>query len=338
MLTPRQRKILYLIVQLYGEFEEPVGSKTLLKESLLNVSPATIRNDMVILEREGLLKKAHTSSGRIPSFDGYRYYVNRLIHHEEDMKVSGEDRDAFSELFRERQYDELELAQMCADILVSMTGYTSVVFGQSKETHRLKELKLVFLNDNSLIAILLTDKGKVESQLFQTNFTLTKDLLKRTAQIINDELMDLPLDEVSQRMKLTIPLLTQRIVSYQFDFSELIEKTMHHLKGHHYNIIGKNNLFDFVDAQSTAEELKQLFTLIDGSPRMYQLLEERQPGIEVLFGIDVTPNGFTNLSIVTGTFTIQHQQITIGLVGPTTMSYHRVIALMEKMIHELANT
>lgn len=337
MLTPRQRQILYLIVQLYGEFEEPVGSKTLLKESLLNVSPATIRNDMVILEQQGLLKKAHTSSGRIPSFDGYRYYVNRLIHHEEDMKVSGEDRDAFKDLFRERQYNELELAKMSADILVSMTGYTSVVFGQSKESHRMKELKLVYLNDNNLIAILLTDKGNVESQLFQTKFTLTKDLLQRTAQIINDELVDLPLSDVYQRMKLTIPLLTQSIVSYQFDFSELVQKTMHHLKGHRYDIIGKNNLFDFIDAQSTAEELKQLFTLIDGSPRMYQLLEERRPGIEVLFGIDVTPKGFTNLSMVTGSFSIQHQQITIGLVGPTTMTYHRVIALMEKMIHELSN-
>ncbi|MRI82653.1 heat-inducible transcription repressor HrcA [Aerococcaceae bacterium DSM 109653] len=337
MLTPRQRQILYLIVRLYSEFEEPVGSKTLLRESLLNVSPATIRNDMVVLEREGLLHKAHTSSGRIPSFSGYRYYVNRLIHHEDEMRVLEEDDNAIAELFHERQVDDLQLAQMAADVLVSLTGYTAVVLGQSNDSHHLKEFKLVYLNEKNLIAIMITDGGRVETQLFVTQYPVTKDIISKTSEIVNQELVGTSIEDVYHRLKLTIPLLTQRAVSYSFDFSPLAEKTLHSLKGRQYHTSGKNNLFDFIDSLTNSEELKDLFTLVDGSASMYQMLENRQAGIEVLFGVDMSPDWVTNLSLVTGKFKRQKQEFTLGLIGPTTMPYHRIIGLMEKMITELTN-
>lgn len=337
MLTPRQRQVLYLIVRLYSEFEEPVGSKTLLRESLLNVSPATIRNDMVVLEREGLLKKAHTSSGRIPSFSGYRYYVDRLIHHEDEMKVLEEDDHAIAELFHERQADDLQLAQMAADVLVSLTGYTAVVLGQSNDSHHLKEFKLVYLNEKNLIAIMITDGGRVETELFVMHYPVTKEMVAKASEIVNDELIGTSIEDVYHRLKLTIPLLTQRAISYQFDFSPLAEKTLHSLKGRQYHIGGKNNLFDFIEPQTNSEELKRLFTLVDGSASMYDMLENRGQGIEVLFGSDLKAYGIENLSMVTGKFQQKNQEYTLGLIGPTTMPYHQIIGLMEKMITELSN-
>ena len=98
-----------------------------------------------------------------------------------------------------------------------------------------------------------------------------------------------------------------------------------------------NNLFDFIDPLTNSEELKDLFTLVDGSASMYQMLENRQAGIEVLFGVDMSPDWVTNLSLVTGKFKRQKQEFTLGLIGPTTMPYHRIIGLMEKMITELTN-
>lgn len=337
MLTPRQRQVLYLIVRLYSEFEEPVGSKTLLRESLLDVSPATIRNEMVVLESRGLLKKAHTSSGRIPSFSGYRYYVDRLIHHEDEMNVLKEDDHAIAELFHERQADDLQLAQMAADILVSLTGFTAVVLGQSNDSHHLKEFKLVYLNEKNLIAIMITDGGRVETQLFVTLHSVTKEMVSKTSEIINNELIGTSIEDVYHRLKLTIPLLTQRAVAHQFDFSPLAEKTLHSLKGRQYHIGGKNNLFDFIDPQTNSEELKRIFTMVDGSADMYEMLESRNQGIEVLFGADMSSYWIANLSMVTGKFKQKNQEFTLGLIGPTTMPYHRIIGLMEKIITELSN-
>lgn len=336
MLTPRQQEVLNLIVRLYGQFEEPIGSKTLLKESLLKVSPATIRNDMVVLEQRGLLKKAHTSSGRIPSINGYRYYIDRIIDEDDELDIKLDD-DSFEALTRARNYNPIQLAQLSADILVSLTGYTVVVLGQNQEPHRLAEFKLVPINHSRYIAILLTDYGKVESEIIDLQVILSREDIQRLTDMVNDELKGLILEEAYQRMKLSIPLLTQRLTAYQLDFSSLVEKAMHNIKGHRYYVSGKTNLFDLLDSSTAKDTIKELFELVDGSREMYQLLESRQKGINVLFGHEFLSNDLTLINLITGAYENQNQKMIIGLLGPTTMSYERIIPMMAMMINNLSN-
>ncbi|WP_124057326.1 heat-inducible transcriptional repressor HrcA [Vaginisenegalia massiliensis] len=337
MLTPRQQQILNLIIQLYGEFEEPIGSKTLLRESYLNVSPATIRNEMMALEKQGFLLKAHSSSGRIPSFNGLRFYVDHLIHHEDELMAGQEDLDAVQELFQDHQYSGLQLAQMAADYLVSITGYTAVVLAQTNEVHHLQEFRLVHLNDYSLVAILLTDSGQVESHLFHLNYSLNKEVTRKLADLLNEELKGLTLEEVAQRMKLTIPLMIQRNIAFQLDFTPIVEKSIHRLKGQRYLVSGKNNLFDFLDPQIGSQGIKQLMSLVDGSPAMYQLLEQERTGLDVTFGIDFDQYSLPNICLLKGSYRRQNQQFTLGLLGPATMPYQRLIAIMEKLVKELSS-
>ncbi|TLQ49574.1 heat-inducible transcription repressor HrcA [Ruoffia tabacinasalis] len=336
MLTPRQQEVLNLIIQLYGQFEEPIGSKTLLRESYLKVSPATIRNDMVVLEQQGLLMKPHTSSGRIPSIDGYRYYIDGIIH-QEDKELPFLDDDAnFEELTQAKHYSPLQLTQLCADILVSLTGFTAVVLGQNKESHYFEEFKLVPIDRTRYISILMTDKGNIESEQIELKVSLSKDDITKSVEMINDELKGVVLEDTYQRMKLGIPLLTQRLTGYQLDFSPLIEKSMHHIKGHRYYISGKSNLFDLIDGQTSREALKHLFELIDGSREMYHLLEEQEEGINIMFGYEFLADSLANINLLTGSFVNENQKIILGLLGPTTMSYEKVIALLEVMINKLS--
>ena len=335
MLTDRQQQILHLIVQLYGEFEEPIGSKTLLQQSYLDVSSATIRNEMLTLERQGYLLKAHSSSGRIPSFNGYRHYIKQLIDHK-DIPLNEEDELTFKELFRDRQYNALQQAQLVADILATATGNTAVVWAQNNEMHKVQEFRLIHLTDYSVIAILLTDHGAVESQLFDLLIGLSKETIQRIASIINDEVRNLSLEEATQRMKLMIPLLLQRQISYQVDFLPLFEKMMHQLKGNHYMISGKHNLFDMMDMHTNATTFKQIFSFVDGSSEMYRLLEQQEEGIEVLFGVEMIPNGLANINMITGTYYQQNQKIVMGLIGPHTMQYARIIGLLAHIIEELS--
>lgn len=334
MLTPRQKEVLNLIVRLYGQLEEPIGSKTLLKESLLKVSPATIRNDMVVLERRGLLMKAHTSSGRIPSINGYRYYINRIIDNDDEIKMND---DSFEALSKARNYNPIQLAQLSADILVSLTGYTAVVLGQNQEPHRFAEFKLVAINNSRYISILLTDYGKVESEIIDLQVTLTREDIQRITKMVNEELNGAVLEDAYQRMKLSIPLLTQKITAYQLDFSSLIEKAMHNIKGHRYYVSGKSNLFNLLDSNTSKETIKELFELVDGSRELYQLLESRHKGIEVLFGNEFLSNDLNLINLVTGSYENQNQKMIIGLLGPSTMSYERIIPMMGLMVNNLSN-
>lgn len=334
MLTPRQHQILDLIVQLYSNLESPIGSKTLLKESLLDVSPATIRNEMVVLEKNGFLIKAHSSSGRIPSYEGYRYYVNRLIDHDErDLSDRYEaDLEAVQELFRNRPDHTFKTAKMVADLMVSLTGFTSLVFGQSMEDHYVANFKLVQLSDYQLMAILMTDQGHVESQIFQFHYGLSAQQVEDLVNLLNDELLGLPLEDAYQRLKLTIPLLIQRQIGRLLDFSALVEKTIQQVKGHQYLIRGKNNLFDFFDSQNTVPEFKEFFNLIEGSKELFDILEARQDGIEVLFGQDFAPESMQNLALITASFTLDAQRMTLCLLGPSTMRFSRIIPMMELII------
>ncbi|MDO4432521.1 MAG: heat-inducible transcriptional repressor HrcA [Aerococcaceae bacterium] len=335
MLTPRQQQILQLIVRLYGEYEEPIGSKTLLQQSVLEVSPATVRNEMLALERLGYLMKAHTSSGRIPSFDGYRYYIDELIQ-QPQLTLAKEDEPIFQELFKERPYDAIRQAQMAADLLVSATGYTAVVWGQNMDTHRVQEFRLIHLSNYSVIAVLLTDQGAVESQLFELTISIDKDLIQKAATLINEELKQLTLGDANQRMKVMLPLMLQRAISYQLDFSPLVDKMINRLKGNAYTVSGKNNLFNLLGTHLSAQYYKQVFDFVDGSSDMYTLLEARQTGLEVLFGSDISPKGLANINMITGTYYQGKQKIVLALIGPSTMPYHRTIGLMGNLIEELS--
>ena len=328
MLTARQQQILQLIVQLYGQYEEPIGSKTLLQKSLLDVSPATVRNDMLALERIGYLKKAHSSSGRIPSFDGYRYYVDCLIEDQAEIQMAKQDSEVIQSIFRDRHFDAMQHAQLAADILVSLTGYTAVVLGESKERYRLSEFRLIQLSESRIVAIVLTDKGSVESELVDLPRALSREDLGRLTQAINQEIVGLSLQEAQQRLKLTLPLLMQRLVGFQVDFSSVITKLMRHLKGRSYYVSGKNNLFDSVEAS----DYKRLFNLIDGSEEMFQLLEAKH-GLAVELGL----GGLADVSLVTSSYQYQAQQVIIGLIGPATMPYQRVLGLMHHITQELAH-
>lgn len=336
MLTPRQQEVLYLIVDLYGNLEEPIGSKKLLKESYLKVSPATIRNDMVALENHGFLKKTHTSSGRVPSRNGYRYVINQIIHQLNNLEFDEDENGDMDELFSHYGRDNFELTKVASDILASETGYPVVVLGQNNESHYFEEMKLVGINDRDVIAILLTQDEKVENHIFNLPIHLTKDQSQQIIQLINDELEGLTLEDAYQRMKLNIPFAIQRVVSYQIDFSPLIQKAIFNLKSHYYHVSGRMNIFNLVDLSNNNEEIKAVFELIDGSQRMYQILENRDEGIEVLFGSELQDSNLLDICLITGTYTIHNQRITIGIIGPYTMSYKRTIRLLELMIQKLS--
>lgn len=337
MLTARQHQILDLIVRLYADHEVPIGSKTLLEESLLNVSPATIRNEMVVLEKNGFILKAHTSSGRIPSYQGYRYYIDRLITHEvadfqaEDYQA---DRAAVSQIFRNRPRDSFKMAKLVADLFVSLTGLPSLVFGQMNRPHHVAEFKLVPVSDYKLMAILLTDLGHIENRLIQIDRPVSQDEVNQILAILNSELMGASLEEAYQRLKLTIPMIMQRQLLTSIDFSPLVEKSIQQLKGTRYFVSGKNQLFDVYANYFSAHEYKQLFNLVDGSKELFDLFDQMQTGIQVLFGHEFAPEGMHQLSLVTGSFRQDQAKMTVAILGPSTMQFSRMIALMEQMMEE----
>ena len=201
----------------------------------------------------------------------------------------------------------------------------------------MRDFKLTKLSDYQLIASVISDHGQVESQLFDLPYALKDEVIDRIEQIIQDELIDLTLDDVYQRMKLTIPLKIQQAVSVQLNFASLIKKAIEAHDSPYYHVAGKNHLFDLIDPQLPTEGWRTLFDLIDGNEAWYQFLTDAKVGLNVTFDFTTPPYHFKNVSIVTAKSKIGNHVITFGLVGPATMPYHKIMTGMQDLLIELSN-
>ena len=162
MLTARQLLIFKCIVEEFVETAEPVGSKLLMTKYQLPYSSATIRNEMSFLEEHGFLEKTHTSSGRIPSTQGYRFYVNTLLQPSVDEEVKNQ----VATLLGDRHRSLNEIIQESCQILSELTHLTTVALGPNSDYERLQHITLVPLSEHSVTAIIVTDKGHVENRMF----------------------------------------------------------------------------------------------------------------------------------------------------------------------------
>ena len=204
MLTSRQEEVLFSIVRLYNKYKEPIGSNTLLKETVLDVSPATIRNDMVILEGAGLLNKTHTSSGRVPSLQAYEYYIDELLNREDthNIPLSNYDAKNMDALQKLLQYSPQQRAKLAADIIVSLTNFTVVVLDQERLTHYIQDFKFFRLSDRDYLVTLVTSQGRIESDIMYLDFDLNAEDEVRINELVSRELVNLSLDEAYQRSRL----------------------------------------------------------------------------------------------------------------------------------------
>ena len=156
MINERQSKILKLIVEEYIKTAKPISSKSLMDE--LNCSSATIRSEMNTLENIGYLEKTHISSGRVPSEKGYRYYVDNIMHPKE---LTGEDVLTLQTIFSNKSLQLSDAIVKSMEIISDLTNYTSIVLGKSSNENRISKVEVVPINDSTIVAIVITDKGHV---------------------------------------------------------------------------------------------------------------------------------------------------------------------------------
>ena len=185
-LTQRQKLIFRTIVERFTCTAEPVGSKALMELLDRPLSSATIRNEMAVLEHAGLLEKTHISSGRIPSQQGYRYYVENLMETSLPSAVRGTLRD----IFMERQYSLEEIVRIASDVLSEMTSLTSIVLGPDASAQRLQHVTMVPLSGSSAVALFVTDTGHTENKLFRFDEDVSLKDLTTCTDLLNSHLKE----------------------------------------------------------------------------------------------------------------------------------------------------
>jgi heat-inducible transcriptional repressor len=334
LLTERQENILRLIIQNYTNLGQPVGSKKLMEDGI-EASSATIRNEMKTLEDYGLLAKTHSSSGRVPSMTGYRYYVDHLLT---PSKVGNEDVALIRQSFGKEFHEINEIIQQSANILSTLTSYTALSLGPDVRDRRLTGFRIVPLNNRQVIAIIVTDKGNVESQVFSIPKNLSSDDLEKMVRIINDKLIGQPLMNVYHRLRTEIPMILHKYFQTTDGVLDLFDGMLNHIFEEKVFVGGRMNLLNFEHNQDV-EQFKSMYSFMKNSENLNQLLAPRDGAIQIRIGSELGDNLLNNMSMIQASYDIEgHGKGTIALLGPTSMPYSKMFGLVDVFRQELALT
>ncbi|KAF1298599.1 heat-inducible transcriptional repressor HrcA [Enterococcus sp. JM4C] len=333
MLTQRQKNILRLIIQNYTSNGSPVGSKKLMEDGI-QASSATIRNEMKSLEDVGLLAKTHSSSGRIPSMAGYRYYVDHLL---KPARVNKDDMQIIHQSFGQEFHEINEIIRQSAEILSSLTSYTAFSLGPEIKERKLTGFRIVPLNDRQIIAIIVTDKGNVESQVFSIPTAISSADLEKMVQIINDKLVGQPLLTVYHKLRTEIPMILHKYFQTTEGILDLFESVFGQAFEEKIYVSGKMNLLNF-EPQQDLNQFKSMYSFMKDADELTQLLAPMDGNIQIRIGSEIGNELLQNMSMIQATYEIEeHGRGTIALLGPASMPYSKMFGLVDTFRTELAS-
>ncbi|MDF0478796.1 heat-inducible transcriptional repressor HrcA [Vagococcus sp. PNs007] len=332
MLTERQLNILGLLIQTYTSSGVPVGSKTLV-DAGIKASSATIRNDLSTLEEVGFIEKTHSSSGRIPSVKGYRYYVDNLL---KPSEVSKQELSLIKGAFGQEYRAIDDIIAKSAQILSDLTSYTAFSLGPEVKERKLTGFRVVPLNNHQLMAIIVTDRGNVESQVFTIPDGVSAEDIEKMIKIINDKLVGQPLLTVYHKLRTEIPMILQKYFHSPTGIMTLFDTIMGQAFEERVFVSGKMNLLD-LDVLSDVSQFKSVYSLMDNTDQLTALIAPTEADIDIRIGNELENDLLTNMSLITASYEVAgHGKGTIALLGPTNMSYEKMLGLVDAFRTELS--
>lgn len=324
MLDNRKKKVLQAIVEEYINTAEPVSSNSLTSNHGLNCSSATIRNEMADLEKSGYLDKTHTSSGRIPSEKGYRYYVDELLK-EDDISLE-EIKYISSKL--ETKVNEIEdLTKIAANTISEVTHYTTVSIGPKATSQIIEEIKFILLGTRMMMAIILTDTGMVKETIIKFDEDITQKQVETMNYMFNNKLKGQPIETIDRPLE---EYLYDEMTYSVNVIKSVIEQIKKALQDEQIYLEGANKSFDLPEFNSL-EVAKNFINVLDTKELVSDMLNSGfADDIHVYIGEENQKEELKDFSVVTFKHKVNGKDVgTIGIIGPKRMDYSKVISVMK---------
>ena len=328
MITNRQKEILKVIVEEYIKTAKPVSSNHICKK--LKCSSATIRNEMVRLEELNLLEKNHFASGRIPSEDGYKYYVENLMT---PKNMTGEDMLKLQTIFRNNSLDLNDTIKKSIEIISEITNYTAVVLGATSKTNRLKKVEIVPLDENKILSIVITDKGVVQHKILFLPNTVSNEEVRKTVELINKLVVGTPINEVSEKLEYEVkPIIKEYVNQYEILYNTFYD-AFHEFTDAKADVHfgGRTNMLKQPEF-SNIDKVKEILGKFDDVNSIEKMKEEDN-GINIYVGSETELTD--DVSVIKTKYSIDGEEGTIAIIGPKRMEYGRVVALLDYIKNNL---
>ena len=317
----RQNELLKEIVESYVKNVKPVGSKSLCEK--FNLSSATIRNDMAYLENLGYLEKTHTSSGRIPSEKGYRYYVENLMKPKE---ITADDYLKLETILNNKELNLSNAITKAMEIIADLTNYTSVVLGHASNDNTLKQISIVPIDERRIVAVIVTNKGHVENKSVLIPENININEIVKTSEIINKELIGTPINEVAERLEFEIkPVIAKTIERYE-QIYHMFYKTFQDMTVNNNDVFfaRKTNILKQPE-YNEASKIKDMISKLE-DVELVKRIETDDNEVNIYIGDETKFD--PNVTIVKTAYKVNGEAGTIAIIGPKRMEYERVVTLL----------
>lgn len=334
-LTERKVKILDAVIRNYLETGEPVGSRTISKYTDLNLSSATIRNEMSDLEELGYIISPHTSAGRIPSDKGYRFYVDHLMK-EKEREVS-----EMKEFVIEKTEKMEQMFKQVAKLLATNTNYATLVSAPSYHMNKVKFIQLSAVNERQLLAVIVMNSNMVKNQIIEIEEALDNETLLKLNILLNTSLNGLALQEINLG---TITKLKEQAGIHSDivgDVLDALAQTLNESEDLEIYTSGATNILKYPELSDT-ESVANLLSTFEEKEELQNLVNEslagenHETGIQVYIGDESPVRTMKDCSVVTATYDLgEGIKGTIGIVGPKRMDYEKVVTNLKTLKSQL---
>ncbi|MGN0436069.1 MAG: heat-inducible transcriptional repressor HrcA [Wujia sp.] len=334
-LDDRKKKILRAIVANYLETGEPVGSRTISKFTDLNLSSATIRNEMADLEEMGYIIQPHTSAGRIPTDAGYRFYVDRLMEEKEEVE------DVKSSLLERVDRMELLLKQV-AKVLAYNTNYATMVTAPNYNNKTVKFIQLSQVDIDNLLAVIVVDGNIIKNQMIRVDVALDNEDVLKFNILLNTFLQGASLEDINLEM-------IQAMKKQAGEYGEILDQifqgiidAIHEADELEIYTSGATNILKYPELGDISKT-SELLEAFENKDELSHLLEEtvnkdndNETGIQVYIGNEASVKQMKDCSLVTATYEMpEGAKGTIGIIGPKRMDYKKVVSTLKNLTTEL---
>jgi heat-inducible transcriptional repressor len=333
-LDARSQILLKTLIERYIAEGQPVGSRALSRHSGLELSPATVRNVMSDLEEMGFISSPHTSAGRMPTAQGYRFFVDSLL------TVQPLDQSRIQELRGHLQPDQPQrLISVASHLLSDLTHFAGVVVTPRHDTVRIRQIEFIAISETRILLIIVTTAGDVQNRILMTRKTYTPSELTEAANYLTAHFAGYALDEIRGRLQAELKQLRGDITELMTAAVEAGNEALQEASDP-YVLSGETNLLDVEDLSSNMSRIKELFRLFERKSSLMQLLDlsNRAQGVQIFIGGESGLAELDSCSVVTAGYEVNGRIVgSVGVIGPTRMAYDQVIPIVDITARLLSN-
>jgi heat-inducible transcriptional repressor len=333
-MDKRAQILLKTLVEHYISDGQPIGSRTLLQHSGLDVSTATIRNVMSDLEQLGFIASPHTSAGRIPTQKGYRLFVDSLL------TVQPLETKAIQQLKNSLSSpNPSELIASAADILSQLTQFAGLVMIPKRKRMAFKHLEFLPLSETRILVIIVTSDGNVQNRILMTEKKYSQSELTQASNYFNANFSGQTFEEVQQKLHIELQQMQSDMNRLMAAALEASSKAVDNNK-EGVVIAGERNLLQVDELSTNVSSLRKLFEIFERRTSLMQLLDnsQRAEGVQIFIGGESGYLPLDECSMITAPYEADGQVVgTLGVIGPTRMAYERVISIVDVTSKLLSN-